>query len=162
VNASWFIAIAYLANLYYTTRRDYRLTIQTCDNLVEVYQQSLGNGITAEQAFPFLISSLRSAICDKDLQAIIGFLSLGIFVFRKDQRPSVQLGVCPVQFALYIKHRCVIDHWLRHHFDEAKRRCEEHANICEADFFDQRSWMLVLCVAGNINRARARRAYIAI
>jgi len=38
VNISWFIAKAYLANLYYTTQHDVNLTIQTCDDVIDVYR----------------------------------------------------------------------------------------------------------------------------
>jgi len=32
VNISWFVAKAYLANLYYTAQRDVGLIIKTCDD----------------------------------------------------------------------------------------------------------------------------------
>jgi len=43
VNISWFIAKAYLANLYYTTQRDVSLTIQTCYNIINVFRPSYMN-----------------------------------------------------------------------------------------------------------------------
>jgi len=43
VNSSWFIAKAYLTNLYYTTQRDVSLTIQICDDIIHVYRQSRMN-----------------------------------------------------------------------------------------------------------------------
>jgi len=40
VNISWFIAKAYLANLYYTSQCDVNLTLKTCDDIIDVYRQS--------------------------------------------------------------------------------------------------------------------------
>jgi len=51
VNISWFVAKAHLANLYYVTQRDFRLTIQTCDDVVDVYEQSNMNQILLRNHF---------------------------------------------------------------------------------------------------------------
>jgi len=65
VNISWFIAKAYLANLYYITQRDVSLTIKTCDEVIGVYQQSYMNQQFAECIFPVVLSTQRTSIYDK-------------------------------------------------------------------------------------------------
>jgi len=118
VNISWFIAKAYLANLYYTTQRDVSLTIQTCDDVIDVYRQSRMNQDFAERAFPVVLSTTWTSIYDKEIQALLGFYSLCTYVLDTCSSRSVYLGVCPVQFAHYVKVRMVKAHmfsdWTRY------------------------------------------------
>jgi len=103
VNISWFIAKAYLANLYYTTQRDVSLTIQTCDDIIDVYWQSHMNRKFAEDGFPVVLSTQWTSIYDKEIQELLGFYSLCSYVLDKSSSRSVYLGFCTVQFALYVK-----------------------------------------------------------
>jgi len=73
VNNSWFIAKAYLSNLYYTTLRDISLTIQTCDDVIDVYRQSMVNEQFAERTFPVVLSTQWSSIYDREIQELLGF-----------------------------------------------------------------------------------------
>jgi len=109
VNISWFIAMAYLANLYYTTQRDVSLTIQTCDDIIDVYRQSSMNVLFAEKTFPVILSTQWSCIYDKEIQEMLGFYSLCSYVLDNSSSRSVYLGVCPVQFALYVKVRTTVE-----------------------------------------------------
>jgi len=110
VNISWFIAKAYLANLYYTTQRDVSLTIQTCNDVIDVYKQSKVNNRYAERTFPVVLSTQWTSIYDKEIQELLGFYSLCSYVLDKCSSRSVYLGVCPVQFAHYVKVRTARDH----------------------------------------------------
>jgi len=110
VNISWFIAKAYLANLYYTTQRDVSLTIQTCDDITDVYRQSHMNQTFAEKTFPVMLSTQWTCIYDKEIQQVLGFYSLSSYVLDKCSSRSVYLGVCPVQFALFVKVRTGLVH----------------------------------------------------
>ena len=65
VNISWFIAKAYLANLYYTTQCDASLTIKACDDIIDVNKQSLVNNDFAEETFPVVLSTQWSGVYDK-------------------------------------------------------------------------------------------------
>jgi len=106
-NVSWFIAKAYLANLYYTTERDASLTIQTCDDVIDAYKKSLENELFAERTFPVALSTQWSEIYDKRIQQMLGFYTLCDYIlnsrFNTVCRPSVFLSVCPVQFVIYLK-----------------------------------------------------------
>ena len=108
VNASWFIAKAYLANLYYT-QRHYKAAIETCNEFVEVYKHSIGNKTITEDTFPVLLSTQWTAVYDAELQALLGLCSLCAFVSNRTDALSVCLAVCPVLFALYLKARCALD-----------------------------------------------------
>jgi len=111
VNISWFIAKAYLANLYYTTQRDVSLTIQTCDDILYVYGQSEFNKYFAESTLPVVLSTQWTGIYDKKIQELLGFYSLCSYVLDKSSSRSVYLGVCPVLFAHYVKVRSAKDQW---------------------------------------------------
>ena len=113
VNASWFIAKAYLANLYYNTQSDHRATIDTCDEIVETYKLSKYNQQFAELSFPVILSTQWSEIYDKEIQSMLGFYSLCSYVLDKAGSRSVYLGVCPVLFSLYLKVRCLTDQYLQ-------------------------------------------------
>ena len=76
VNISWFIAKAYLGNLYYTTQRDLSLTIKTCDDIIDVFMQAYMNRRFAEKVFPVLLSTQWTCIYDKEIPEVIGFYSL--------------------------------------------------------------------------------------
>ena len=56
VNVSWFIAKAYLANIYYT-QRQYEATLETCTEIVKVFTLSIANEQFAESTFPVLLST---------------------------------------------------------------------------------------------------------
>jgi len=137
VNISWFLAKAHLANLYYRTKRDVSLTMMTCDDIVSVHMQSLSNQLFAEQTFPVVLSTQWSAVYDKEIQAMLGFYSLCTYVIDVTAAvsPLVYLGVCPVQFALYIKVRSELEQrfsdsvttW-KHVYDY-----NEHARKCGCD-----------------------------
>jgi len=105
VNISWFIANAYLANLYYTTQRDASLTIQTCDDVIDIYRQSQANQQFAESTFPVMLSTQWTSIYDKEIEQVLGFYSLCSYVLDNTSSRSVYLGVCPVQFVAYVKLR---------------------------------------------------------
>jgi len=113
VNISWFIAKAYLANLYYTTQCDVSLTMQTCDDVIDVFRQSVMNKKFAERTFPVVLSTQWTSIYDKEIQELLGFYSLCSYVLDKCSSRSVYLGVCPVQFAHYLKLRTKLSHGLR-------------------------------------------------
>jgi len=105
VNISWFIAKAYLANLYYTTERDVSDIEQTCDDIIRVFRQSPRHKLFAERTFPVVLSTQLTSIYDKEIQALLGFHSLCSYVSDKGSSRSVYLGVCPVLFAHYVKVR---------------------------------------------------------
>jgi len=129
VNISWFIAKAYLANLYYTTQRDVSLTIKTCDDIINVYWQSKMNRRFAEKIFPVVLSTQWTSIYDKEIQELLGFYSLSSYVFDKCSSRSVYLGVCPVQFAHYVKVRSATEHT----FSDAILDFDTHIKECVCD-----------------------------
>ena len=108
VNASWFIAKAYLANLCYT-QRYYDAAIETCNEVFEVSTISEANQRFAEQAFSVLLSTQWTAVYDAELQALLGLCSLCAFVSNRRDARSMCLAECPVQFVLYLKVRCALD-----------------------------------------------------
>jgi len=112
VNISWFIAKAYLANLYYNTQRDLRATIDTCDEFIQIFNQSKYNRWFAENSFPVILSTQWIGLYDKEIQEMLGFYSLCSYVLNKAGSRSVCLGVCPIQFSLYLKVRCCFDELL--------------------------------------------------
>jgi len=109
VNISWFIAKAYLANLYYTSKYDVSLTTKTCDDIIDVYKQSYTNQQFAEKTLPVVLSTQWTSIYDKEIQALLGFHSLCSYVLYQSSSRSVYLDVCPVHFALYIRLRNSMD-----------------------------------------------------
>ena len=132
VNVSWFIAKAYLANLYYTNH-DSKSAVETCDEVVQTYQSSIGNKYFAERCFPVLLSTQWTAIYDGELQALLGLSSLCAFVSNKR---SVCFAVSPVQFALYLKLRCIVDSGYSsepRRYSKDFREQIEHNNECIFD-----------------------------
>ena len=63
---------------------------------------------------------------DKEIQSMLGFYSLCSYVLDKSSSRSVYLGVCPVQFALYLRICTASDHVLNK--DSVKKSCK---NYCE-------------------------------
>jgi len=105
VNISWFIGKAYLANLYYTTNLPVSLTINSCNDIIDTYRQSHMNEESAERIFPVVLSTQWTNIYDDEIQQLLGFHSLCSYVLGESNCRSVYLGVCPVQFALYLRVR---------------------------------------------------------
>jgi len=105
VNISWFIAKAYLANLYYTTQRDDSIAIQICDDVINVYRQFFMNEWFVKKTFRVVLSTQWTSIYDKEIQELLGFHSLCSYVLDESSSRSVYLEVCTVQFALYVKMR---------------------------------------------------------
>jgi len=103
VNISWFVAKAYLANFYYTTQHDVSQTIATCDDIIVTFKMSRENRLFAELTIPVVLSTEYAAIYDKKIQEMLGFYSLCAHIIDASLGCSVYLGVCPVQFSLYVK-----------------------------------------------------------
>jgi len=57
----------------------------------------------AELTFPVVLSTQWTSIYDKEIQELLGCYFLCSYVLDKCSSRSVYLGVCPVQFALYVK-----------------------------------------------------------
>jgi len=135
VNISWFIAKAYLANLYYTTQRDVSLAIQTCDDIIDVYQLSIMNKVFADMTFPVVLSTQWTSIYDKEIQELLGLYSLCSYVLDECSSRSVYLCVCPVQFALYVKVRMArlhaLSEWSKylHDYNEHIAKCYCDMNV---------------------------------
>jgi len=153
VNISWFIAKAYLANLYYTTQRDVNLIKQTCDDIIHVYGESFWNKSLAERTFPVVLSTQWTCIYDKEIQQVLGFFSLCSYVLDKCSSRSVHLGVCPVQFALYVKLRTEQRHgfsaWIINKYTDD---CNQHMKTCRFDDGLVKIGMLILLKAYNIGK----------
>jgi len=141
VNISWFIAKAYLANLYFTTKWDVSLTIKTCDDIIDVSKQSSIN-LLFEKTFPVILSTQWTSIYDKEIQEMLGFYSLASYLLDKSNSSSVYLGISPVQFALYVKVRTNMEmlrkgpnyilNYVRYKFTYVQDYFEqESANQCE-------------------------------
>ena len=134
MSISWFITKAHLANLYYTTDRNYSATEETCNEIIVFYKQSHYNQLFAEFALPIVLSTQLTSIYDKELQEMLGLFSLCSFIFYKtDRRHSVYLGACPVQFALYLKWRCAVDQLLLDRMNGCLYEYVEHLKVCECD-----------------------------
>ena len=54
VNASWFIAKAYLANLEFT-QRNCKPSLEVCNEVFELYKHSIHNETISELMFPVLL-----------------------------------------------------------------------------------------------------------
>ena len=117
VHIAWFIAKAYLANLYYTARGDYKSTLEVCTEVLAVYKQSYGNEVFADGGFLVELSTRWAGIYDGDIQALLGLGSLCAFVSKRASR-SVYSGVGPVLFAQYLMTRCALH---LHNWDDALR-----------------------------------------
>jgi len=132
VNISWFIAKAYLANLYYTTHRNFSMAIQACDDIINVYMQSDLNQRFAERTFPVILSTQWTKIYDSEIQRLLGFYSLSSYVLDKYSSRSVYLGVCPVHFAIYVKIRTAGSP--RDLITQTRaKEYTQHITVCECD-----------------------------
>ena len=67
------------------------------------------NELAAEFIFPVVLSTQWTSIYDKEIQKLLGFYSLRSYVLDTSSSRSLYLGVCPVQFAVYLRLRAVID-----------------------------------------------------
>jgi len=133
VNISWFIAKAYLANLYYSTHRDVTLTLRTCDDIMDTYELSYMNNRFAERTFPVVLSTQWTGVYDKDIQELLGFHSLCTYIMTQGNSRAVYFGVCPVQFALYLKVR--VENEVLGCNDSFRKYCEHmRVDICHCDY----------------------------
>jgi len=87
------------------------------------------NNKFAEMTFPVVLSTQLTSIYDKEIQELLGFYSLCTYVLDKFSSRLVYLGVCPVQFALYLKLRMARLHLL----SEYLRDYNEHIAACHCD-----------------------------
>ena len=72
------------------------------------------NQVFAEKMFPVVLSTQWTSIYDKEIQQLLGFYFLcsyvlDKYVLDKYSSRSVFLGVCSVQFALYLILRVVLN-----------------------------------------------------
>ena len=131
MNASWFIAKAYLANLYYT-QRHFNMALETCNEVYEVFAIFEANQWFTEQAFPVLLSTQWTAVYDAELQALLGLCSLCAFVSNRTDVRSACLAVCPVLFVLYLKVRCAYHKNCAADAERSFRDFEAHDKKCKS------------------------------
>ena len=144
-HVTWFIAQAYLANLLYTTERNYAATVEACDKILDTNELSHENRRFAQRTFPVVISTEWIQIFDSGIQSVIGFYSLCSFIQSKAVRRSVYLGVCPVHFAL--KLRCAVDAGDRVRLMELKQEYKCHNERCaESDPRVRDNRALAICL----------------
>ena len=74
---------------------------------------------------------------DEEIQAVLGFYSLSAFVRSKAERRSVQLGVCHVQFALYLKLRCALEYDSGKNYEEFLKKFVDHHLECLTNVMTQ-------------------------
>ena len=105
VHASWFLAQAYLANLFYTQDHDDAATVAACKELLRVCRLSLHNESFAERMFPVLVSSgLGSNSLMNNYRLSWGFTRcINILQILLHGSHSVCLGFCPVSFVHYLR-----------------------------------------------------------
>ena len=126
VNVSWFIAKVYLANHHYAIQHRYSATEKICDEIVEMYRHSKGNVWFAEKTIPFVLSTCLTSLYDAQIQAMLGFFSLCSFMIDKTRGTrSVFAGLCPVQFALYLK-TCCSRNIILDAFDKERKSVRRH------------------------------------
>jgi len=109
VNMSWFIVKTHLANLLYITERDYEAVIAICNDIMNVYNESMLHKWFADILLPASLSTQWTAVYDSDIQQLLGFYVLSLFVLNRNGCHDVHLGICPVQYSIYLKIRCMID-----------------------------------------------------
>ena len=155
VHASWFLAQAYLANLFYTQDHDDTATVAACDELLRVCRLSLYNDRFAERLFPVLISSDWVKIFDEHLQAFLGFYTLFAFLTKSNESRSVCLGFCPVSFVLYLKI-CVafrrqdnVEDIILKLVEERNEHC---AHSCECDILNNGGHFLTAAICVMLKR----------
>ena len=91
------------------------------------------NEVFAEHIFPVELSTQWISTYDKEIQQLLGFYSLCYYVLDICSSRSVYLGVCPVQFALYLRLRVVIDQWKWIKYPRVQRYIcdyDEHIDAC--------------------------------
>lgn len=152
VNISWFTAKAYIANLHYNTRYDnHNAVIHTCNEIIQTYHKCNGNKKFAEDALPVILTTDWSQIYDNEIRVLLGFVSMCSFINADKQmiQNPVFLGVCPVEFACYLKARCLIEQALTEFLNNTNRRSSfvicrdkivlaietytDHVRVCKSD-----------------------------
>jgi len=133
VSMSWFVAKAYMANLVYTAYRDYATAIRICDEMIEVFVYSVMNKLFAEIMFPVSLSTQWTAAYDAEIQRVLGFYALCSFVSDAERSRDVYLGICPIQFSIYLKIRCALDQGRSSEFEKLKRDWKRHGDRCSSD-----------------------------
>jgi len=90
------------------------------------------NSRFAERAFPVQLSTQWTEIYDNDIQELLGFHSLCTYIMTQGNRRAVCLGVCLVQFALYLK-LCIDVKALGCNGVIALNKYIEHQRVCQCD-----------------------------
>ena len=101
---------------------------------------------------PVLISTQWTAVYDEEIQAVLGFYSLSAFVRSKAERRSVQLGVCPVQFAHYLKLRSAMEYDSWKNLEELVTQHNDHTNECLTDILVKNGTQAI-CLSFLLNKA---------
>ena len=111
--ALYFISRAYQVNMMYMhvrTYKDYREVVDLCSEAVEVSDQLMPEPFEEIRDGPvqFPLNTEWSIIYDRQIQTILGFMSLTRHLAsRQDGAPQVT-PLCPVLFMLYIRLKCLL------------------------------------------------------
>ena len=85
------------------------------------------NVVCAERTFPVALSTQWTSNYDKEIQSMLEFYSLCSYVLDKCSSRSVYLGVCAVQFALYLKLRVAVDQLQWNKYSRVERCIDDYA-----------------------------------
>jgi len=113
---TFFICVAYLANFYCVTKRDYERSRRLCRKLFECIANCCYQGIVdilscaniaiAELSFPVLVTTEWLGLFDEDIQTIFGFLRVYGFHANDHNCCSDAIKICPMLFLHYINAQC--------------------------------------------------------
>ena len=111
--ALYFISRAYQVNIMFLNSRtseDYRVVVDLCDEAVGVNDRLKRESFSDLRVGPvqFSLNTDWSIIYDRQIQTILGFMSLTRHLAsRPDGAPQV-IPLCPLMFMLYIRLKCFL------------------------------------------------------
>jgi len=146
VGLSWFVAKAFLqishTPLNEITRQSCNYATKSLKSITIQHRWMSDYGIT----LPVPLTTELTAVYDSEIQQLLGFLSLGEFVCNAAGSRSVKLGVCPAQFAMYLKCRSAADQTT---FCSSSSECKEfleHRRTCKISPIVDCCYIIILTV----------------
>src|SRR5207244_7421163 len=98
---------------------DHITTMVILCEITTAFNGSVGNKWCAEFTLPVLLSTRWIEMYDRELQQMLGLSALCRFVIHGSDNRPVHLPVNPVQFALYLKARCLLKSGIKRDYQRA-------------------------------------------
>ena len=133
-------SLAYLANFYYHSRRDYETAVRLCDDVADIASWSFGNNACEtvdRRSSPLLVTRRPVPLFDAEIRAAFGYIavcrSLRVAGIDDFEEGCSVVAICPTLFCLYVRARCLVQRRQLQRQQQQQQQQQQREDTTETD-----------------------------